>query len=144
MKNAGRYWTLFAGVLLFLESSCATMRPIPEADYKATDPARNKTYKLTTIDKRVYEFKEFAVTDSTLVILEVVSYRARPYEMNAIPKSFDTPIVIPWDYVKSLEMAERSNFLTAIGITTGVVVVGGLALAVFVAWAFAEGMSGLN
>jgi hypothetical protein len=144
MKNAGGYWMLLAGILFLLESSCATMRPIPETDYKATNPARNKTYKLTTIDKRVYEFKEFAVTDSTLVILEVVSYRARPYEMNAIPESVDTPIVIPWDYVKSLEMAERSNLLTAIGITTGVVVVGGLALAVLVAWAFAEGMSGLN
>jgi hypothetical protein len=144
MKNAGRYWQLFAGLLFLLESSCATMRPIPETDYKAADPSRNKTYKLTTIDKRIYEFKKFAVTDSTLVILEVVSYRARPYEMSAIPGSVVTPVVIRWEYVKSLERAERSNSLTAIGITTGVVVVGGLALAVLVAWAFAEGMSGLK
>jgi hypothetical protein len=143
MKNAGRYWVSLAAVLFLLESSCSTMRPMPETDYKAADPSRNKTYKLTTIDKRVYEFKKFAVTDSTLVILEVVSYRARPFEMNAIPGSVVTPVVIPWDYVKSLERAERSNLLTVFAITTGVIVVGGVVFVLVLIEAF-SGPGGLD
>ena len=142
-KNAGRYWALFAGFLFLVDSSCATMRPMPETDYKAADPARNKTYRLTTKDKRVYEFKKFAVTDSTLVILEVVSYRARPFEMNAIKGSVVTPVVIPWDDVKSLQRAERSNFLTVIAITAGVAVVGGI-VCIWVIGAALSGLGGLN
>ena len=143
MENAGRYWMLFAGLLFLVDSSCATMRPVPETDYKAADPAKNKTYRLTTKDKRVYDFKEFAVTDSTLVILEVVSYRARPFEMNAIPGSVVTPVVIPWDEVKSLERAERSNLLTAFTITAGVIVVASIAYTLVLIAAL-SGMSGLN
>jgi hypothetical protein len=133
MKNAGRYWLLFAGVLLILESSCAAMRPMPETDYKAADPTRNKTYRLTTKDKRSYEFKKFAVTDSTLVILEVTSYgrSSWPDDLSKIK----TPVVIPWDDVKSLERPERSNLLTAVAITAGAAVLGGV---LFVVWAVVE------
>jgi hypothetical protein len=134
MKNAGRYWALFAGLLFLVESSCSTMRPMPETDYKAADPAKNKTYRLTTIDKRVYEFKEFAVTDSTLVILEVKSYgrSSWPDDMSRIK----TPVVIPWDDVKSLKRTERSNILTAFAITSGVIVLGSVlfVVAVIVEW----------
>jgi len=116
------------------------MRSMPETDYKAADPAGNKTYRLTRTDEQVYDFKKFAVTDNALVILEVISYRARPFEMNAIPRSVVTPVVIRWDDVKSLERAERSNILTAFTITTGVVVLAG---AVCV-WALATALSGLG
>lgn len=133
MKNAGRYWLLFAGVLFLLESSCATMRPIPDADYKAADPAGNKTYRLTTKDKRVYEFKKFAVTDSTLVILEVESYKTSHFEMSTFKRSVVTPVVIPWDYVKSLEISKASIPLTVIGITAAVAVMGIFALVLLLA-----------
>ena len=128
MKNAGRYWLSLAGVLFLLESSCATMRPIPETDYKAADPSRNKTYRLTTVDKQVYDFKKFAVTDSTIVILEVESYRSTHFEMSTFKRSVVTPVVIRWGRVKSLEIAETSILLTAIGIAAGLAVVGSLAL----------------
>jgi hypothetical protein len=130
---AGRYWLLFAGSLLLFDSSCSTMRPMPETDYKAADPTKNKTYRLTTKDKRVYEFKEFAVTDSTLVILEVKSFgrSSWPDDLSRIK----TPIVIPWGDVKSLERAERSNVLTAFAITAGAVVLGGV---LFVVWVVVE------
>ncbi|MCX5754097.1 MAG: hypothetical protein NTW97_10740, partial [Candidatus Krumholzibacteria bacterium] len=120
--------------------SCAVMRSIPQADYKEVDTARNKTYRLTKKDKRVYEFKEFAVTDSTLVILKVVSYRHKPFEMSAIPGSVVTPVVIPWDDVKSLERAERSNLLTALAITGGVAVVVGIVCI----WVVGGALSGLG
>ncbi len=140
-KNAGRYWVLFAWVLFLLESSCATMRPIPESDYKAADPAGNKTYKLTTKDKRSYEFKKFAVTDSTLVILKVTSYgrSSWPDDLSKIK----TPVVIPWDDVKSLERTERSNAMTAFAIAAGVIVVGSIAFAVALGISAAHGLSHL-
>ena len=139
MKNAGRYWVSLAGLLLLLESSCATMRPIPETDYKAADPARNKTYWLTIKDKRVYEFKKFAVTDSTLVILEVTSYgrSSWPDDMSRIK----TPVVIPWDDIKSLERSEHSIPLTMVAIMAGVIVVGSIIYTVVVIDAL-NGMSG--
>ena len=139
MKNAGRYWLLFAGVLFLLESSCSTMRPMPETDYKAADPARNKTYRLTTKDKRSYEFKKFAVTDSTLVILEVTSYgrSSWPDDLSRIK----TPVVIPWDEIKSLGRSEHSNLLTMFAITAGVIVVGSIIYTVVVIDAL-KGMSG--
>ncbi len=133
MENAGKHWMLFAGVLFLLESSCATMRPIPDADYKAADPAGNKTYRLTTKDKRVYEFKKFAVTDSTLVILEVESYKTSHFEMSTFKRSVVTPVVIPWDYVKSLEISKASIPLTVIGITAAVAVMGIFALVLLIA-----------
>jgi hypothetical protein len=141
-KNAGRYWVVFAGVLFLLESSCATMRPIPESDYKAADPAGNKTYKLTTKDKRSYEFKKFAVTDSTLVILKVTSYgrSSWPDDLSKIK----TPVVIPWDDVKSLERTERSNAMTAFAIAAGVIVVGGVVFTALWVHAITEGLSHLN
>jgi hypothetical protein len=142
MKNAGRYWILLAGILFLFESSCATMRPMPAIDYKAADPAKNKTYRLITKDKRSYEFKNFAVTDSTLVILELKSYgrSSRPDDLSKIK----TPVVIPWDDVKSLERRERSNGMTAFAITAGVLVVGGVVLAALWVQAITEGLSHLN
>jgi hypothetical protein len=143
-KNAGTYLLLLAGLLLLFDSSCAVMRPIPEDGYKTAGPTGNDTYRLMTKDKRVYDFKRFAVTDSTIVILEVESYRAKPYEMDAIKGSIVTPVVIPWDDVKSLERAERSNPMTVVAITAGVVLAGGFVLAVIAAYAVATGLSGLN
>ena len=142
MKNAGRYWMLFAGVLFLLDSSCAIMRPMPETDYKAADPAGNKTYRLMTKDKRSYEYKKFAVTDSTIVILELKSYgrSSWPDDLSKIK----TPVVIPWDEVKSLERSERSNLYTAIWITTSVVVVGYIVYEVWVGISIATGLSHLN
>jgi hypothetical protein len=139
MKNAGRHWMLFAGVLFLLESSCATMRPMPETDYKAAEPAKNKTYRLITKDKRSYEFKKFAVTDSTLVILEVTSYgrSSWPDDMSRIK----TPVVIPWDDIKSLERSEHSIPLTMVAIMAGVIVVGSIIYTVVVIDAL-NGMSG--
>jgi hypothetical protein len=139
MKNAGRYWLFFAGLLFLLESSCTTMRPMPETDYKAADPSRNKTYRLTTKDKRVYEFKKFAVTDSTLVILELKSYgrSSWPDDLSKIK----TPVVIPWDDVKSLGRAEHSIPLTMVAIMAGVIVVGSIIYTVVVIDAL-SGMSG--
>ena len=129
-KNAAGYWALFAGILFLLESSCATMRPMPESDYKAADPAKNKTYRLTTKDNRVYGFKKFAVTDSTIVILKVTSYgrNSWPDDLSRIK----TPVVIPWDDVKSLKRTERSNILTAFAITAGVIVLGSVLFVVSV------------
>lgn len=123
-KNADRYWALFAGVLFLLESSCATMRPIPEADYKTSDSTGNKTYRLTTNDERVYEFKRFAVTDSTLHILEgkVRAIDDPSREMNRIK----APVVVPWDEVRNLERFERSNTWTVIGIVVGAAAVYGI------------------
>jgi hypothetical protein len=132
MKNAGRYWLLLAGVLFLLESSCSTMRPMPEMDYRAVDPARNKMYRLTTLDKQVYDFKKFAVTDSTLVILEVESYRSTHFEMSTYKRSVVTPVVIRWDHVKSFEISRRSILATAIGITAVVVVGGSIAFALLI------------
>jgi hypothetical protein len=142
MENAGRYWLLLAGVLFLLESSCSTMRPMPATDYKAADPSKNKTYRLTTKDKRVCEFREFAVTDSTIVILKVTSYgrSSWPDDMSRIK----TPVVISWDDVKSLERIERSNVMTAFAITAGVIVVGSIAFGVALGIAAAQGLSHLN
>jgi hypothetical protein len=109
------------------------MRPMPAIDYKAADPVKNKTYRLITKDKRSYEFKKFAVTDSTLVILELKSYgrTSRPDDLSKIK----TPVVIPWDDVKSLERTERSNVMTAFAITAGAVVLGSV---LFVVWVVVE------
>jgi hypothetical protein len=142
MKHAGGYWLSFAGVLFLLESSCAIMKPIPQTDYRITDPAGKKTYRLTTKDKRSYEFKKFAVTDSTIVILKVTSYgrSSWPDDLSKIK----TPVVIPWNDVKSLERAERSNGMTAFAITAGVIVVGSVVLAVLWAHAIGEGLSHMD
>jgi hypothetical protein len=103
---------------------------MPESDYKAADPAKNKTYRLTTKDNRVYGFKKFAVTDSTIVILKVTSYgrNSWPDDLSRIK----TPVVIPWDDVKSLKRTERSNILTAFAITAGVIVLGSVLFVVSV------------
>jgi hypothetical protein len=123
-KNAASYWVLFAGILFLLESSCAIMRPIPKAEYRAADPTGNKTYRLTTNDERVYEFKRFAVTDSTLVILEGKTREIDDpsREMNRIK----APVVVPWDEVGILERFERSNTWTVIGILVGAAAVYGI------------------
>ena len=124
MRCGARYaaCVLFASLLpVLVESSCASMRPISEADFERVDPAENKTYRLTTNDRRVYEFKKFALTDSTLVILDVASFKAAPYAMDAVKGSVVSPVVIPRHDIASLERAERSMSSMAIGITAGVV-----------------------
>jgi hypothetical protein len=142
-EHAGALSLLFAGLLFLVESSCAVMRPIPEGAYGTADPAENTTYRVTTNDNRVYDFKKFAVTDSTIVILEVESYRAKPYEMDAIKGSVATPVVIPWDKVTSLERAEHSNLMTAVGIAVGVLLVGSIVSVVVIMKAL-SGLSRLN
>jgi hypothetical protein len=129
MRNAGGYLLLLAGLLLLFDSSCAVMRPIPRTDYKMTDPCRNKMYRLITRDDREYGFRQFAVTNSTIVILKLESYgrNSWPDDLSRIK----TPVVIPWDDVRSLQRAERSNLYTAIWIIVPVVVVGCVACYVY-------------
>ncbi len=130
-----------AGLLFLIHSSCSTMRAMPETDYEAADPAGNKMHKLTTTDGRVYEFKKFAVTDSALVILEVTSFGRSSWsdDMSRIK----TPVVIPWVEIQSLERAERSNLKTAIAITAGVVVVGGIVYTALAIRAISLGLGSL-
>jgi hypothetical protein len=110
--NVGPYAMLIAGLQLLVDTSCAKMIPVPEAERRKTDPARNETYHLTTKGGRIYEFKRFAVTDSTLVILEIKSYGKTPsfYEMDTIR----TPIAVPWTDVASLERLEYRNRATVL------------------------------
>ena len=107
---------LLAGVLLLINSSCAKVIPIPETDYRKTDPSKDKTYRLTTKEDRVYDFNRFMVTDSTLIILEVKTYD-RPSFL--VGPSGQEPIVVPWGSVKSLERYSYNNKLTKIMIVAG-------------------------
>ena len=140
-RNAGKCAVLFAGFLLLLESSCAKSVPIPKADYRAADPAEKATYWLTTRGEHIYEFERFAVTDSTLIIIEVKSHgsHAPLFDMGKV----ETPVVIPWDDVVSFERRERSNLRTALAISAGVILVGGV-VAVAVVAAALSGLGSLN
>jgi hypothetical protein len=108
---------LLAGMLFLVDSSCAKMIPIPEADYRKTDPRRDETYRLTTKEDRVYSFNRFTVTDSALVILEMKTYD-QPSFLGA-PRDQE-PVVVPWKDVKSLERFGLHNKLTKLMIVAGV------------------------
>lgn len=107
MGKWGPYLMLIAGLLFLVDTSCTKMIPIPEADYRKTDAGRMETYRLTTKENRIYDFEKFSVTDSTLVILEVKSYGKNPslYDVSKI----ETPIVIPWSDITSLERYENGE-----------------------------------
>ena len=116
-RKAGAISMLLAGVLLLMDSSCATMIPIREADYRKTDPRRDETYRLTTMEGLVYDFNRFTVTDSTLVILEVKTYDTPSF---LCAQSGHEPVVVPWKDVKSLERFNYHNTMTRLMIVAGV------------------------
>ena len=116
-QRAGAISMLLAGMLFLVDSSCAKMIPIPEADYRKTDPRRDETYRLTTKEDRVYSFNRFTVTDSALVILEMKTYD-QPSFLGA-PRDQE-PVVVPWKDVKSLERFGLHNKLTKLMIVAGV------------------------
>ncbi len=142
LRSAGRYWALFAGLLFLIESSCAVRMPVLETDLKKADLAGSETYWLKTQDRHVYEFEKFAVTDSTLIILEGKSYGMD--DLSRTMSRLKAPVVIPWGDVESLERAERSNVMTAFAIAAGVIVVGGVVFAALWVHAIAEGLSHQN
>jgi hypothetical protein len=96
-------------LLILMDSSCAKLVPVPDADYRGTRADGREAYRLATRDGFVYEFKEFEATDSTLVILGVQSYGKTPSLSD--PKSVKTPVVVPWGDVASLERIERHYVL---------------------------------
>lgn len=116
-RSAGAISMLLAGMLFLVDSSCTKMIPIPEADYRKTDPRRDETYRLTTKEDRVYSFNRFTVTDSALVILETKTYD-QPSFLGA--SRDQEPVVVPWKDVKSLERFGLHNKLTKLMIVAGV------------------------
>ena len=116
-RRAGAISMLLAGMLFLVDSSCTKMIPIPEPDYRKTDPRRDETYRLTTKEDRVYSFNRFTVTDSALVILEMKTYD-QPSFLGA-PRDQE-PVVVPWKDVKSLERFGLHNKLTKLMIVAGV------------------------
>jgi hypothetical protein len=124
-RNAGGRWTVLAGLLFVFNSSCATMVRVPEEDYVKVDPSRHDQYRLVTNQGGVYEFTRFAVTDSTIVILEVVPSvnASSPPDSSAA----ETPVVVQWYDVKSLERGDPRVGETVVA-TLGVICVGGAVL----------------
>jgi len=138
----GPYLLLLAGLLFLVDTSCAKMIPIPEVDYKKTDAARKETYRLTTKENRIYDFEKFSVTDSTLVILEVKSYGENP-SLHDVSK-IETPVVVPWGDVTSLERYDYWNLGTALGIVGCVTVAGCVLYYVLMMATLGAALSGLN
>ncbi len=134
--------TLCTALLVLLDSSCAKMVPVPDADYMEARQSRKGKYLVRTRDNRVLVFDRYQMTDSTLVILRVTASgegSGTPSPATAV----QTPIAVPWRDVVSLERYDYWNAKTWFGIGAGLAVlaIGALTLAVV---AFAAGLSGLN
>lgn len=141
-RNIGARWSLFAGLLFLVDSSCAKMIPIPEAEYRETGSGKKATYRLTTREDRIYDFSTFAVTDSTLIILKGTAYGTTGSLHDA--SAIETPFVVPWSDVKSLERYKYWNAGTALVIVSGVIVVGFGLYVLFVIYAVSGALKGAN
>ncbi|MDD4857294.1 MAG: hypothetical protein PHD74_04215 [Candidatus Krumholzibacteria bacterium] len=142
IRSRGALWALLGGLAFLVDTSCEKLVPVPETDYRKTDAGKKETYRLMTKDDRVYEFKRFAVTDSTLIILEVKSYGdpPSPYETSMIK----APVLVPWKDVKTLERCEPHTVMTTIAIIGGVCLAGAILARILVAAALSEALGGMN
>lgn len=142
IRSGCALWALLAGLALLVDTSCEKLVPIPEADYRKTYAGNEETYRLTTKNDRIYEFERFAVTDSTLIILEVKSYGNPPaLYKGGRPKA---PIIVPWEDVKTLERCKPDTVMTTIAIVGCVCIAGAIVFSIWFGMALAEGLGGLN
>ena len=108
----GPYLLLLAGLSLLADISCAKMVPVPESDLEKSNAGNKRTYRVTTRDDLVYEFKKFEATDSALIILDVTSFGRNPslHDVSTIK----APVIVPWNDVESIERIERNYILAGL------------------------------
>jgi hypothetical protein len=100
-----RHLALLCALIALVGSSCEKLVPVPTAGAKEAPPDGKTTYRLTTRDERIYEFRRFEATDSTFVILEVTACGRGPAHCD--PAGIKTPLIIPRRSVATLERIER-------------------------------------
>jgi hypothetical protein len=126
-------------VLCFTAACTKTVR-VPEPDYGQLTPEKNRHLIVRTADAR-YQVERFTMTDSTLVI---ESIRPAPNTYPARDEGFDQPSYIPYavplDSIESISQVRRPSGATGPLLFVGCVV----AFYGFLAWLFAEGLSGLE
>jgi hypothetical protein len=103
---------MVAGLLFLVDVSCAKMVPVPESGLEKNNAGNKRTYRITTRDNLIYEFKEFEATDSTLVILGVTSFGRNPSLHDA--SKIKAPVIVSWNDVESIERIEPNYFLTVL------------------------------
>ena len=101
---------LLAGLSFLVDISCAKMVPVPESDLEKSNAGNKRTYRVTTRDDLVYEFRRFETTDSALVILKVASYGENPSLYDA--GTIKAPVAVPSNDVESLS---RESSITISG-----------------------------
>ncbi len=114
-----------ACVLLALPG-CGEHERVPSSDYSNLDPDASKEWEVTSID-RTYRVRRFTVSDSTLILQDVlwVENRERDgYLTGARGKlePSELPIVLRFEDVRSVRSVEPLSSKEYLGITTGVLV----------------------
>jgi hypothetical protein len=107
------------------------------------------------VDNTLYIASRYAVTDSFVVIQELIRDRKYyPYEEETHlynhpesykmpPANLDIPVMIPLKQVRGIGPWKESHE-TRNGVLAGVVILGGLIAALMIAWAHAFGDSSFN
>jgi transglutaminase/protease-like cytokinesis protein 3 len=106
--------TLLAGLWLVVNTSCAKMILVSQADHRKIDPLKGETYRLTTTSGLVYEFKRCATTDSLLVILEIKSFGRNPSIQKT--SAAEAPIAVPWDEIATVERIKTDYYMSILAV----------------------------
>ncbi len=90
-------------LLALIGVNCTKLIPIPQNEYKNLDASKRNIYRVTTLDSRIYEFKNFSFTENVLII----HYPKDAYRG-------EENIRIPVQQIKSFEKLEFHKGKTAI------------------------------
>ena len=97
-------------MLLALFSGCTNTIVIPISEYDPADSHRVKSWRVRTVDGRIYSVKQFSIENSEFLILESGN-SSKPYNdihsYTAISDN-DLPLTINLEQIEALEYVELS------------------------------------
>lgn len=108
-------------VVTLLASNCSKAVYIPKSEARAQEYREPGAYRIKLEGWNEYYARRFSVTDSTVVIEELLETDDRYKRMR-----HDMPIVIPIGEVESISRMETNVPVTAVMLVAGAVVIGGL------------------